>query len=60
MGMKDIYFSLTLARVVFEDLPSQDVISWNTLISVDAKYGPIEDTLYLLVVRTNGNDGIPS
>ena len=52
--------SLTLAWVVFEDLPSQDVMSWNTLIGGYAKYGPIEDTLCLLVVRTNGNDGIPS
>ena len=52
--------SLTLVRDVVEDLPSQDVISWNTLISGYAKYGPTEDTLCLLVVRTDGNDGIPS
>ena len=52
--------SLTLLRDVVEDLPSQDVTLWNTLINGYAKYGPTEDALCLLVVRTNGNNGIPS
>ena len=52
--------SVTLVRDVVEDLPSQDVISRNTLISGYAKYGPTEEALCLLVVRTYGNDGIPS
>ena len=56
----DIYVKcgiLAKAEKVLKGLPYRNIVSWNVLIVGYTKHNQVHD---LLVVRTYGNDGIPS